>query len=100
MWWLTLVAISLVPLALGSYPFSSTLVSDQATGQPRYQLQWTFDAAQKTITFNVVVQTTGWVGFGLSPDGGMVNSDVVIGWISSDGTAYFNVSVHSDTSIA
>ena len=83
---------SLLPLVLGSFPFSSTLASNQATGQPLYQLQWTFDDVRKTITFNVVVHTTGWVGFGLSPDGGMVGSDVVIGWVSSDGKTYFHVS--------
>ena len=83
---------SLLPLVLGSFPFSSTLASDQATGQPLYQLQWTFDDVRKTITFNVVVHTTGWVGFGLSPNGGMVGSDVVIGWVSSDGRTYFHVS--------
>eukprot|EP00731_Ephydatia_muelleri_P010130 Em0005g716a len=45
-----------------------------ATGQHLYQLQWTFDDSRKMITFNVVVHTTGWVGFGLSPrrrDGGL-----------------------------
>ncbi|KAL5500626.1 hypothetical protein EMCRGX_G012217 [Ephydatia muelleri] len=66
------------------------LCDNQATGQPLYQLQWTFDDVRKTITFNVVVHTTGWVGFGLSPDGGMVGSDVVIGWVSSDGKTYFH----------
>ncbi|KAL5460037.1 hypothetical protein EMCRGX_G033450 [Ephydatia muelleri] len=90
MWWLALVGTSLLPLVLGSFPFSSTLASNQATGQPLYQLQWTFDDVRKTITFNVVVHTTGWVGFGLSPDGGMVGSDVVIGWVSSDGRTHFH----------
>ncbi|XP_065886142.1 DBH-like monooxygenase protein 1 homolog [Dysidea avara] len=28
----------------------------------------------------VQVQTTGWIGFGFSPNGGMTGSDVVIGW--------------------
>ena len=90
---LYLVAVSLLPLALGSFPFSSTLATDPATGQALYQLYWTFDSTQKTITFNVVVRTTGWVGFGLSPNGGMVGSDVVIGWIASDGSSYFHVSI-------
>ena len=90
-----LVAVSLLPLALGSLPFSSTLATDPATGQALYQLYWTFDNTQKTITFNVVVRTTGWVGFGLSPDGGMVGSDVVIGWIASDGSSHFHVSVYA-----
>ena len=86
-----LVPALLFPLALGTqYPFSATLSKD-SFGQPFYQLQWTFDVAQQTITFNVLVKTTGWVGFGLSPDGGMVGSDVVTGWVNSTG-AYLQVS--------
>ena len=93
--WLVLVAASLLPLALGSFPLSSTIYTDPATGQAIYQLYWTFDDVQKTITFNMVVKTTGWVGFGLSPDGGMVGSDVVIGWITTEGKSYFHVSTHN-----
>ena len=46
---------------------------------------------QETITFAVRVQTTGWVGFGLSPNGQMPNSDVVIGWVKGE-ESYFDVS--------
>lgn len=38
------------------------------------------------------VQTTGWIGFGISPNGQMRNSDVVIGWIDdSSSKSYFHV---------
>ncbi len=88
--------IALVPLVLGdhvnvtSYPFSATLRTD-STGEPLYMLYWKFDKAKETITFSVRVKTTGWVGFGLSPTGDMIGSDVVIGWVA-DGTKYFKVS--------
>ena len=36
------------------------------------------------IKFAVNVSTTGWVGFGLSPNGQTPGSDVVIGWVSLD----------------
>ena len=75
-----------------NYPFSAVLAADQVTGDPIYQLNWVFDSTQDTITFNVIVKNTGWFGLGLSPDGGMSNSDVVIGWIAADGTVYFHVS--------
>ena len=55
-----------------------------------YVLFWKFD--EETITFEVHGKTTGWVGFGLSPNGGMAGSDMVIGWIPSDGgEAVFSV---------
>ena len=75
----------LLPLAFGGqFPFSATLAKD-SSGLPIYELQWSFDVVQQTITFNVLVNTTGWVGFGLSRDGGMIGSDVVTGWVNSTG---------------
>ena len=49
-----------------------------------YTLYWSFDYATKNISFGVRVRTTGWIGFGLSPDGQMPQSDVVIGWVDSN----------------
>ncbi|KAJ3606638.1 hypothetical protein NHX12_026159 [Muraenolepis orangiensis] len=48
-------------------------------------LQWGFDSSQGNITFTVSVQTTGWVGFGLSPYGNMINADMVIGGVGPSG---------------
>ena len=53
-----------------------------------YHLFWKFD--EKNITFEVHVKSKGYVGFGLSPDGSMKGSDIVIGWVK-DGKAYFQV---------
>ncbi|KAL5491375.1 hypothetical protein EMCRGX_G016654 [Ephydatia muelleri] len=84
MWRVSVFAI-LLPLAFGGqFPFSATLAKD-SSGLPIYELQWSFDVVQQTITFNVLVNTTGWVGFGLSRDGGMIGSDVVTGWVNSTG---------------
>ena len=94
MWWRIEWAIFiLLPLAFGGqFPFSATLLKD-SSGQPIYELQWSFDVVQQTITFNVLVKTTGWIGFGLSPDGGMIGSDVVTGWVNSTGV-YLQVRMH------
>lgn len=54
-------------------------------------LKWGFDKMQGSITFKLVVNTTGWVGFGLSPNGGMKGSDIVIGGFGPSGN-YFTVS--------
>ena len=64
-----------------TYPFKATLNTAEDGGV--YELYWTFDNAAETISFAVYVQTTGWVGFGLSPNGQMPNSDVVIGWVDN-----------------
>ena len=91
--------LALLPLVLGNlssrYPFSATLYD---RGGDTYVLHWNFRIAERTITFAVNVSTTGWVGFGISPNGGMVNSDIVIGWVRS-GRAYFHVSLCEMSSV-
>ena len=57
-----------------------------------YTLYWNYDPELKTITFAVRVRTTGWIGFGLSPNGQMPQSDVVIGWVDDSGRSFFHVS--------
>lgn len=52
-----------------------------------YRFYWNF--TETNIIGEIHVKTLGWVGFGLSPNGGMNNSDVVIGWITNDGVANF-----------
>ena len=76
---------------LNAYPFSAVLKAD-GSGNPLYTLYWNFSSAEETITFAVNVSTNGWVGFGISPNGGMTNSDVVIGWVNDDGEVFFHVS--------
>ncbi|XP_043962058.1 DBH-like monooxygenase protein 2 homolog [Gambusia affinis] len=51
-------------------------------------LKWGFDNVQGNITFQLTVNTTGWVGFGFSPHGGMDDADIVMGGLGSDGS-YF-----------
>ena len=63
------------------YRFSSQLDGDN------YTLYWKFNYQSKKITFAVRVKTTGWIGFGLSPNGQMPKSDVVIGWVENNGQA-------------
>lgn len=66
-------------------PFSEYLDS---TGN--VLLRWGFDLVKDTITFEVTAKTTGWVGLGLSPSGGMAGSDIFIGGVGPDGM-YFTV---------
>ena len=64
-------------------------------GSNNYKLYWSFSRQEETITFAVRVGTTGWIGFGLSPNGQMPNSDVVVGWVDNSGTAQFHVSKYN-----
>ena len=75
-----------------TFPFSSVLRADPS-GNPLYTLYWNFSTVEQTITFAVSVRTNGWVGLGISPTGGMINSDVVIGWVNEDGEAFLHVSL-------
>lgn len=52
----------------------------------RYLVRWTPGADD--ITFEVSVATLGYVGFGLSHDGLMQGSDVVIGWVQHSRTFF------------
>lgn len=54
----------------------------------KYHLKWRFD--RRTITFEIEVETRGYVGFGLSPNGAMALSDIVIGGVT-DGRPYLQV---------
>ena len=89
---LVVSALSLVSCARDlsvSYPFK--VILNPADKGGLYELYWTFDNEAETIKFAVRVETTGWVGFGLSPNGQMPNSDVVIGWVKNDGETIFHV---------
>ena len=67
-----------------AYSFSATLSEG-------YELYWNYNLTARTISFAVRVNTTGWVGFGFSPNGQMPGSDVVIGWVD-ESKVFFHVS--------
>ena len=55
-----------------------------------YNLYWSVE--KNEVSFAVEVQTTGWVGFGISSGNGkMKGSDLVIGWVK-DCKGYLTVS--------
>uniref|UniRef100_A0A673HZ16 DBH-like monooxygenase protein 2 homolog n=1 Tax=Sinocyclocheilus rhinocerous TaxID=307959 RepID=A0A673HZ16_9TELE len=54
----------------------------------KVRLKWGFDEIQGTILFELTVNTSGWVGFGFSPKGGMTGADIVIGGVGPKGS-YF-----------
>ncbi|KAG9347462.1 hypothetical protein JZ751_005029 [Albula glossodonta] len=69
----TLRYCAMVSLRTG---FSHSTVLD---AHGKYRLRWRND--EGTITFETEVETKGYIGFGLSPNGAMALSDIVIGGV-------------------
>ena len=47
-----------------------------------YKVMWKYDMIKDTFTFNVTVNATGWVGFGVSNrTGNMMGYDVMVGGV-------------------
>ena len=57
-----------------------------------YTMFYSFDADLSILRIAVLVQTTGWVGLGISPNGQMPGSDIVIGWVDNNGAPFLQVS--------
>jgi hypothetical protein len=57
----------------------------------RYRAQWKYYPEEKLVEFEISSETKGFVGFGISPVGGMTGADIVIGGVYPNGTTYFNV---------
>nr|XP_015210154.1 PREDICTED: DBH-like monooxygenase protein 1 isoform X1 [Lepisosteus oculatus] len=53
----------------------STVLDDQG----KYHMKWKHNESR--ITFEIEVETRGYIGFGLSPNGAMALSDIVIGGV-------------------
>ena len=70
----TWTVLSVALLATGSFAQIGSLSLNPGL----YDLQWDCNPTDNVIVFNISVQAQGWVGFGISPDGNMNNSDVVI----------------------
>ncbi|XP_070569758.1 DBH-like monooxygenase protein 1 homolog [Ptychodera flava] len=77
---------AVVSVCLGSPPTPTDTYTHDALLDDggKYHLYWKL--ANDSIIFEVHVETLGYVGFGISPNGGMTNADIVIGWVK-DGEA-------------
>ncbi|CAF2851989.1 unnamed protein product [Rotaria sp. Silwood2] len=52
-------------------------------------LWWTVDDNEREITFELHMNTTGWIALGISPAGGMKGADIGVGWVDQTGSVYF-----------
>jgi len=55
-----------------------------------FKLYWSVKDTDKSMHFAVEVNTTGWVGFGISAglSGSMKGADMVVGWVDSQGKGH------------
>ena len=63
----------------------------QLDNDGKYTMFYSVDTEDSILRLSVHVQTTGWIGFGFSPNGQMPGSDVVIGWVDSSGASFLQV---------
>jgi len=61
----------------------------EETFNDKIHVRWENNFEKSIISFRVTAQTTGFVGFGVSPNGGMAGADLVIGGVYPNGTHYF-----------
>lgn len=71
------------PLPTEQFDFQESLDADG-----KYVLFWNVNKTH--IIFEVHVETKGYIGFGMSPNGKMYPADVVVGWVK-DGVPHFKV---------
>lgn len=83
---LSFVESSGEPLFTPSEDYTFSLNADDSD-ELQYRLYWKV-LGKDEIQFEIHCRAVGWVGFGLSPNGGMAGSDIVIGWVDSKGEAY------------
>lgn len=70
--------------------FSNMLILDD---NGHYNVSWNFNASSDTLEFLVEVRATGWIGFGVAENApnNMMDYDVAIGGVLSNGTGYLQV---------
>ena len=55
----------------------------------RYIIDTRLSLDGRSMRFEILAQTTGWVAFGISPSGGMEMADIIVG--GYDGEPYLDV---------
>jgi predicted ATPase len=86
-----LTVVTLLVSISGAFGQLSWEITESLDTAGKYNFTRWVDMEAKRIEFEVSVETTGFVGFGLSYTGNMVGADVVIGGVDADGNSYFTV---------
>lgn len=70
------------PSPTSTYSYKKILVEPHT-----FILHWNFTKTE--LIGEIHVMTHGWIGFGITPNGGMDGSDVFVAWIQSNGQVHF-----------
>ncbi|CAG7828674.1 unnamed protein product, partial [Allacma fusca] len=54
-----------------------------------FRVTWQVDFEEEIVTFDLEVETKGYVGFGFSKENGMDDADLIIGGVLDDKSTYF-----------
>lgn len=65
---------------------------EQLDNEGKVWLGWEFDNETDLILFEMEVETTGYVGLGISPSSSMAGADIFIAGVFDNGTSYGMVS--------
>ena len=88
-------AVALTLLCFGNASITAKSIRQAEIREERfsdkYHVRWENNFEKKIISFRVTVETKGFVGFGVSPNGGMTGADLIIGGVYPNGTHYFQV---------
>ena len=63
----------------------------QLDNNGRFKMFYSYDLNLSILRIAVLVETTGWIGLGISPNGQMPGSDVMMGWVDRNGQAFLQV---------
>jgi hypothetical protein len=85
----------LKPLVPSEDDYTHNIVVDEDNPN-QYVILWKI-INEEEIQFEAHVRTNGWFGLGISPNGGMGGSDIIIGWVK-DNKAYLKDCSASDKS--
>ncbi len=96
----TIISYTAVVLFLTVAVASQTLPETLLTFQNHEKLDddgkivmgWEFDPETQKIKFELIAETTGFVGFGISSMGSMINADIYIAGVYPNGSSYSFVS--------
>ncbi|XP_045124485.1 DBH-like monooxygenase protein 1 [Portunus trituberculatus] len=83
--WSTMVVVVVVTATASQNGLAAVDFQHQAVLDQRgaFLMMWT--PGKDSVTVEVQVATTGWVGVGFSPNGGMRGADITLGWVDSQG---------------
>ena len=88
---LTCLLLVFVVPSMGQNSFSNKIVLNNGI----FNVSWNFNASLDAFEFLLEVRTTGWIGFGfaLNAPTNMMDYDVAVGGVLSNGTTYLQVCI-------